>query len=88
MGDRLQQAASLREGFLLYEGGKVAEELRRSLMHVRFAPHAGNRSNVGYDRLVGKIPIAVFEGCDKLIELQLNEGLQVIENVAFRGCTA
>ncbi|EJK43678.1 hypothetical protein THAOC_37855, partial [Thalassiosira oceanica] len=34
MGDRLQQAASQPEGFLLYEGEEVARELRRSLTHV------------------------------------------------------
>ncbi|EJK44794.1 hypothetical protein THAOC_36638 [Thalassiosira oceanica] len=78
MGDQLQQAsrASQPEGFHLYEGGEVAEELRRSLTHVRIAPHVEN------------FPIAAFRGCDKLIELQLNEGLQIIENVAFMSCTA
>ncbi|EJK72867.1 hypothetical protein THAOC_05559 [Thalassiosira oceanica] len=74
MGDRLQQAASQPEGFLLYEGGKVAEELRRSVTHIRVAPH------------VRKIPDLAFRGCDKLIDLQLNEGLQVIGERAFYGC--
>ncbi|EJK52374.1 hypothetical protein THAOC_28357 [Thalassiosira oceanica] len=76
MGDRLQQIASQPEGFLLYEGGRVAEELRNKVTHVRIAPHVEN------------FPIAAFRGCDKLIELQLNEGLQVIESAAFMGCTA
>ncbi|EJK50767.1 hypothetical protein THAOC_30136, partial [Thalassiosira oceanica] len=74
MGDQLQQAASQPEVFLLYEGGEVAQELRRSLTHVHVAPH------------VNEIPYEAFQDCDKLIKLQLNEGLQVIEDFAFEGC--
>jgi len=76
MCDQLQQAASEPEGFLLYEGGEVAEELRSSLTHVRIAPH------------VNEIQNDVFSGCDTLIDLQLNEGLQVIGARAFHGCTS
>jgi len=74
MGDQLQQAASQPEVFLLYEGGQVAEELRRSLTHVRVGPQ------------VTEIPNGAFRGSDKLIKLQLNEGLQVIGDSAFEGC--
>ncbi|EJK61792.1 hypothetical protein THAOC_17656 [Thalassiosira oceanica] len=59
MGDQLQQAASQPDVFLLYEGGEVVEELRRSLTHVRVAPH------------VKKIPDRAFRGSDTLIDLQL-----------------
>ncbi|EJK45474.1 hypothetical protein THAOC_35908 [Thalassiosira oceanica] len=60
---------------LLYEGGwKVEEELRSKVTRVRVAPQ------------VKKIPGHAFFLCDKLIELQLNEGLQVIEEFAFEGC--
>ncbi|EJK72941.1 hypothetical protein THAOC_05476, partial [Thalassiosira oceanica] len=61
---------------LLYEGRRVGDKLRRSLTHVRIAAH------------VKKIPYRSFVGCDKLIELQLNEGLQVIGKRAFGKCTA
>ncbi|EJK71117.1 hypothetical protein THAOC_07476 [Thalassiosira oceanica] len=72
MGDQLQQAKSEPEVFLLYEGGEVAEELRSSLTHVRIAPH------------VNEIQNDVFSDCDKLIDLQLNEGLRVIGERAFQ----
>ncbi|EJK60084.1 hypothetical protein THAOC_19626, partial [Thalassiosira oceanica] len=74
IGDQLQQATSQPEVFLLYEGGQVAEELRRSLTHVRVGPQ------------VTEIPNGAFRGSDKLIKLQLNEGLQVIGDSAFEGC--
>ncbi|EJK49039.1 hypothetical protein THAOC_32122, partial [Thalassiosira oceanica] len=76
MGDQLQQAASQPEVFLLYEGGEVAQELRRSLTHVRVGPQ------------VKEIPNGAFRGSDTLIDLQLNEGLQVIGERAFHGCTS
>ena len=71
-----QPAASEPEVFLLYEGGEVAEELGRSLTRVRIGPQAT------------EIPNGAFRGCDKLIELQLNEGLEAIGKGAFIGCTA
>ncbi|EJK70739.1 hypothetical protein THAOC_07878, partial [Thalassiosira oceanica] len=74
MGDQLQQAASEPEVFLLYEGGKVPEDLRKKLTHVRVGPQ------------VKEIPNGAFSGCDKLIELQLNEGLEVIRQLAFYEC--
>ncbi|EJK69334.1 hypothetical protein THAOC_09418 [Thalassiosira oceanica] len=71
----LQQAASAEpEVFLLYEGGGLAEELRRSLTHVCVGPH------------VIEIPHSAFSDCDDLIELHLNVGLQVIGERAFDGC--
>ena len=73
MGDQLQQAAAEPEVFL-YEGGEVAEELRESLTRVRVGPQ------------VTEIPEGAFWGCDKLIELQLNEGLKVIGERAFQRC--
>ncbi|EJK57122.1 hypothetical protein THAOC_22870, partial [Thalassiosira oceanica] len=76
MGDQLQRAASQPEVFLLYEGGEVTEDLRRSLTHVRVGPQ------------VKEIPNGAFRGCDTLIDLQLNEGLQVIGARAFHGCTS
>ena len=75
MADQLgQQAASESEVFLLYEGGEVAEELRRKLTHVRVAPQ------------VAEIPYEAFSGCNKLVDVQLSEGLQVIGARAFYGC--
>ncbi|EJK47232.1 hypothetical protein THAOC_34066 [Thalassiosira oceanica] len=74
MGDQLHQAASKPEVFLLYEGGEVAEELIRSLTHVRVAPH------------VTKIPNGAFRGCDKLVEIQFNGGLRSIGSEVFAGC--
>ncbi|EJK53776.1 hypothetical protein THAOC_26711, partial [Thalassiosira oceanica] len=74
MGDQLQQAASHPEVFLLYEGGQVTEELRRSLTHVRVGTQ------------VTKIPNSAFSGCGKLVEIEFNEGLQVIGAHAFDGC--
>ncbi|EJK46384.1 hypothetical protein THAOC_34949 [Thalassiosira oceanica] len=60
---------------LLYEGGwKVAEELRSKVTRVRVAPQ------------VKKIPGHAFFLCDKLIELQLNEGLEVIGESSFERC--
>ncbi|EJK74417.1 hypothetical protein THAOC_03906, partial [Thalassiosira oceanica] len=64
------------EVFLLYEGGEFKEEFRNKLTHVRVAPH------------VTKIPHAAFQGCGKLVEIEFNEGLQVIGSDAFRDCTA
>ena len=75
MGDQLQLTAAEPEVFL-YEGGHIPEELRRSLTRVRVGPQ------------VTEIPDGAFHYCEKLIELQLNEGLQVIGSHAFRGCTA
>ncbi|EJK73461.1 hypothetical protein THAOC_04913, partial [Thalassiosira oceanica] len=74
MGDQLQQPTSEPEVFLLYEGGDVVDDLRKKLTHVRVAPH------------VRKIPNLAFRGCGKLIDLQLNEGLQVIGELAFEEC--
>jgi len=71
-----QPAASEPEVFLLYEGGEVPEELRRSLRRVRISPQ------------VTAIPEGAFRGCKKLIELQLNEGLKVIGKQAFIGCAS
>ena len=67
------QPASLPE-ILLYEGGKVAQELLRSLTHVRVGPQ------------VTEIPDGAFSDCVQLVELQLNEGLKVIGSQAFEGC--
>ena len=75
MGDQLRQAVSEPEVFL-YEGGEVTEELRRSLTRVRVGAQ------------VTAIPDDTFYGCDKLVELQLNEGLEVIGKHAFTGCTS
>ena len=75
MGDQLQLTAAEPEVFL-YEGGRVAKELRRSVTRVRVGPQ------------VAEIPYRAFYGCVKLIELQLNEGLKVIGESAFLGCTA
>ena len=69
-----QQAASESEVFLLYEGGEVADELRRKLTHVRVAPQ------------VAEIPNEAFSGCKNLVDVQLSEGLQVIGARAFYGC--
>ena len=66
-----QQAASEPEVFLLYEGGRVARELRSTLTHVRVGPQ------------VREIPDAAFSGCNRLVDVQLNEGLLVIGAGAF-----
>ena len=77
MGDQMdQQAASEPEVFLLYEGGKVAEALRSKLTHVRVAPQ------------VAEIPDDAFSDCKKLVDVQLNDGLQVIGERAFYYCVA
>ena len=70
-----QPAAAEPEVFV-YEGGQVAEELLRSLTRVR----------VGQQ--VTEIPPGAFLGCDRLIELQLNEGLKVIGERAFEDCSS
>ncbi|EJK50393.1 hypothetical protein THAOC_30645 [Thalassiosira oceanica] len=69
-------AATRPEVLLLYEGGEVAEDLRSEVTHVRVAPH------------VRRIRCHAFDGCDKLVEVQLNEGLLTIGEEAFRDCTA
>jgi len=61
--------------FFLYKG-EVAVELARSLTRVRIGPR------------LTEIPYAAFQHCEKLIELQLNEELQVIGDAAFYGCTS
>ena len=71
-----QIAATEPEVFLLYEGGEVAEELRTKLTRVRVASQ------------VTAIPKYSFRGCEKLVEVQLNEGLQMIGEGAFSDCTA
>ena len=71
-----QQAASEPEVFLLYEGGRVARELRSTLTHVRVGPQ------------VTEISYAAFSGCNRLVDVQLNEGLLVIGAGAFEQCTA
>ena len=63
------------EVFFLYEGGRVSE-LRSKITRVRVALH------------VVEITDCAFRGCDKLVEVQLSEGLQIIGKGAFRGCTA
>ena len=59
----------------LYEGGEVAEELENELTCVRLGPQ------------VTRINDGAFSCC-KLIKVQLNEGLQIIGEGAFRGCLA
>ena len=64
------------QGFHLYEWGEADAELRCDLTRAHFGPH------------VTKIPGGAFSGCDRLIELQLNEGLKVVGGRAFEGCTS
>ena len=71
-----QPAAAESEVFLLYEGGEVADELKRTLTRVRFGPR------------VTKIPDGAFSRCEKLVEVELNEGLKAIGESAFAGCRA
>ena len=63
-------------GFHLYTGGVAPEELRPEMTCVCIAPQ------------VRCIPPGAFSGCAKLEYVHLNEGLQVIEKDAFRGCMA
>ena len=69
-----QLAASDPEVFLLYEGGEVADELKRKLTHVCVAPQ------------IAEIPNHAFRCCDKLVGVQFNDGLQVIGAHAFAEC--
>ena len=69
-------AATEPEGFLLYEGGRVAEDRRSELTRVRIGAH------------VSRIEDGAFQGCINLIDVQLNEGLQTVGVGAFSGCTA
>ncbi|EJK59043.1 hypothetical protein THAOC_20787, partial [Thalassiosira oceanica] len=64
--------------FLLYEGGKVrkVKEDLSELSRVRVAPH------------VTAISYGAFWGYGKLVEVEFDEGLQVIEQRAFNGCTS
>ena len=68
------QPAAAEPEVSLYEGGEVSEELRSQLKRVRVGPQ------------VTEIPDGAFVRCDRLIELQLNEGLEVIGEHAFQGC--
>ncbi|EJK55242.1 hypothetical protein THAOC_25044, partial [Thalassiosira oceanica] len=63
-------------GFLLYEGGEVAEELRGNLKRVRIGA------------LVTEISNEAFRGCKKLEEVQFNGGTTIIGEGAFQECTA
>ena len=69
-------AATEQEAFLLYKGGEVGWELRSKLTHVRV------------DARVTRIPVGTFSRCQRLIKVQLNEGLQTIEKSAFELCKA
>ena len=71
-----QVAATEPEVFLLYEGGEVGWELRGKLTHIRVGP------------LVTEIPNDAFYGCQKLTQVQFNEGLQTIGAKAFSNCSA
>ena len=71
-----QVAATESEGFLLYHGGEVADDLKSELTRVRVDPQ------------VTCIPDEAFAGCSNLTELQLNEGLPEIGLAAFADCTA
>jgi len=84
--------ASLQNpGFHLYTGGvvlwtctgeedatpaEIPEDLRGEMKRLCIAPQ------------VTCIPPGAFSDCAKLEHVHLNEGLQVIEKDAFRGCTA
>ena len=63
-------------GFLIYEGGEVAEELRENLTRVRIGA------------LVTEIRNGAFRGCKKLTEVQFNEGTKTIDEEAFQDCIA
>ena len=69
-----QLAAAEPDGFLLYRGGEVAEDLKSELTRVLVD------SQVTY--------LESFAGCRNLTELQLNEGLKVIGEEAFCFCSA
>ena len=64
------------EGFFLYEGGEVADELRGKITHLRIGPQ------------VTSIPDGAFCDCRNLVEVQFDTGLKVIGGGAFRRCTA
>ena len=69
-------AAAQPEGFFLYEGGKITEQLRSELTRVRVGEQ------------VKEIPVGTFSRCPKLVEVKLNVGLQTIGSGAFEHCTA
>ena len=71
-----QLAATEPEAFLLYEGGKVTDELRSELKRVRIGPQ------------VTRIEDGAFVDCMNLVEVQLNEGLQIIGQGTFAECWA
>ena len=75
MGDQLEQAAA-EPAVFLYEGEELAYELKCQLTRVHVGPQ------------VTEIPYAEFCYCEKMIALQLNEGLEVIGEEAFEGCTS
>ena len=63
------------EVFLLYEGGRVSDELRSKITRIRVGPQ------------VPCIPDDAFRDCIKLAKVQMSEGLQTIGERAFQGCT-
>ncbi|EJK43855.1 hypothetical protein THAOC_37660, partial [Thalassiosira oceanica] len=70
----LESPSELLGGTHVAPWGEVAYDLRSKLTHVRVAT------------LVKKIPHRAFIGYDKLIELKLNEGLELIGERSFHGC--
>ena len=62
------------EPFYTYGGGTLPMEFKQELTRVRVGPQ------------VTEIPDNAFRDCEKLIELQLNEGLEAIGERAFQGC--
>ena len=69
-----EPAASEPEVFLIYEEGEVAEELKSKRIRARIDPRVTNLS------------VCAFHGCKKLVEVQLNEGLEGIGDSAFEEC--
>ena len=77
MGNKLATPQPSAPGiFLLYEGGEVAESLRTNITRICVAPH------------VTEIPNEAFYGCHRVVEVQLNEGLEIIGRYVFGKCSA
>ncbi|EJK52270.1 hypothetical protein THAOC_28478, partial [Thalassiosira oceanica] len=73
--------------FLLYEGGKVTEELSGKITHVRVGPQV-KEIPVAIPSSVTKLGNEAFLGCSKLSKVQLNEGLKIIGERTFALCTS
>ncbi|EJK74236.1 hypothetical protein THAOC_04097 [Thalassiosira oceanica] len=75
-GSRNKRQRAVSDGVFLYKGGEIEWERRSKITRVRIGPQ------------VKEIPHGTFGDCINLVDVQFDEGLEIIRESAFTRCTA